>query len=384
MVLQKPIYLDNGATTRTDPAVVEAMAPFYTEHFGNASSLHRLGTRSGDAISHARRFFAQVLGAEPSEIYFTSGGTESNTLAIRGVAETSRKRHMVMSAIEHPAILKQDAFLQSRGFEITVVPVGKDGRVHTEDVLHAVTPDTVLVSVMHANNEIGTLQPIEEIGTRLKGRNPNTLFMVDAVQSFTKSPLDVRSAQIDLLSLSSHKIHGPNGVGLLYARDKVRLAPLLAGGSQESGIRPGTENVPGIVGFQTAARLAMESASGDQGTMKKLRDYLIAQCMATLAPVTLNGDPTERLCNNASLNFHGAKAEILLHMLEAQNLFVSSGAACHASNKKLSHVLQAIGLLQDEGTLRLTLCRHTTKDDVDAAIDVLQQVVPEARTLSQM
>jgi cysteine desulfurase len=376
-----PIYLDNGATTRTDPAVVEAMLPYFAEDFGNASSLHRLGVRSRRALDAARQTIAGSIGATDREICFTSGGTESDTLAIRGAAEATRRRHMVMAATEHPAVLAQQEWLERRGFSVTVLVVDPSGRVTPEALLEATNADTALVSIMHANNEIGTLQDIDLLGPALKAHRPDALFFVDAVQSYTKAPIHVGRACIDLLSLSSHKIHGPKGVGALYIRDGLRLAPQVAGGSQEFGTRPGTENIPGIVGFAEAARLALATAPEDRERMRSLRDQIITSCEAELAPVEVNGDRETRLCNNANLNFPGARAEILLHMLEAKGLLVSSGAACHAGARKLSHVLQAIGLHEDRGTLRITLCRHTTPAEVDRAITILREVVPEARSV---
>ena len=374
-----PIYLDNGATTQTDPAVVDAMLPYFTDSFGNASSLHRLGVRSRRALDEARETLAAAIGANSREICFTSGGTESDTLAIRGVADAARGRHMVMLTTEHPAVLAQRTWLEARGFEVSTLDVDSAGRVNVSDVLDATREDTVLVSVMHANNEIGTLQDIDTLGPALKAHRPGALFFVDAVQSFTKAPLHVGRARIDLLSLSSHKIHGPKGVGALYVRDGVRLGSQLAGGGQEFGTRPGTENIPGIVGFAEAARIAHANGAEDQERMRTLRDHLIARCEETLGPVQLNGCREARRCNNANLNFPGARAEILLHMLEAKGLLVSSGAACHAGARKMSHVLQAIGLQRDEGTLRITLCRHTTAAEIDRAIEILCEVVPEAR-----
>ncbi len=375
------IYLDNGATTRTDTGVIDAMVPFFAESFGNASSLHRLGVKSRRALDQSRQILAHAIGAKPSEICFTSGGTESDTLAIRGVADATRRRHMVMAATEHPAVLAQQEWLKRRGFTVTLVPVDANGRVDLDSLLECTTGDTALVSLMHANNEIGTLQDLARIGPALKAHCPGVLFFVDAVQSFTKVPLHVGRAHIDLLALSSHKIHGPKGVGALYVREGVHLGPQLAGGGQEGGTRPGTENIPGIVGFAEAVRIAMATAQEDQKRMRSLRDNLIAECLATLAPVELNGHPEHRLCNNANLNFPGAKAEILLHMLEAQGLLVSSGAACHAGSRKVSHVLQAIGLQVDRGTLRITLCRHTTPDEITRALAILKTVVPEARAM---
>jgi cysteine desulfurase len=375
------VYLDNGATTAVDPAVFDSMVPLFLSDFGNASSSHRLGVAARSAIDAARRTFADLLGCSTAEIVFTSGGTEADNLAMRGVADLARGRHAVMTDIEHPAILSQREVLTARGFDVTVVPVERDGRVLPEAIASAVTGDTALVAVMLANNEIGTVQPIEAIGAAIKRRNPDVAFVVDAVQAFTKMPLPIHAAHIDLLALSSHKIHGPKGVGALYVRKGTRLAPQVTGGSQEHGIRPGTENVPGIVGFARAAAIASEHAAAEQQRMRELRDHLIAEAVRRLPPVTLNGHPEHRLCNNASLNFHGAPAQVLLQMAEAEGLFASAGAACHASSRKPSHVLQAVGLDADEGTLRLTLSRHTTDRDIERALDILDRIVPRARQI---
>ena len=379
------IYLDNGATTRVDEAVVEAMTTYFREHFANAASLHRPGIEAARGVRFARQTVAELLEVEEEEILFTSGGTEADALAVRGVGLAVRRRpaNVVCSAVEHPAVLDSCASLGDDGVERRVAPVHPDGRVDLDALRAAVDSETLLVSVMHANNEIGTLQPIADIGHWLKATHPRVRFHVDAVQSFPKAPLVVRDAGVDLLSLSSHKIHGPKGVGLLWVRAGVTLRPLFYGGGQQRGLRPGTENVPGIVGFAEAARLAWDRRVPDVASMTALRDRLILGAQAALPEVSLNGHPTERLCNNANLNFHGCAAEMLLHHLEAEGVIASSGSACHAADDEPSHVLRAIGASGDTGSIRFTLSRHTTAEEIEHTLDALVRVVPEVRALSR-
>lgn len=376
------IYLDNGATTRVDDAVVEAMRRYFLEEYGNSSSLHRFGIEAARGLRLARETFADILGVAPAEILFTSGGTEADVLAVRGAARARRTAtNVVCSAIEHPAVLESCRSLADEGLEVRLARVDETGRVALDALQALVDESTALVSVMHANNEIGTLQPIAAIGRWLKATHPDVRFHVDAVQSFLKAPLDVHAAGVDLLSLSSHKIHGPKGIGLLWARPGVRLKPLFFGGGQQGGVRPGTENVPGAVGFAEAARRGSASRPADVARMTTLRDRLIARVLAEVPETSLNGHPTERLCNNASLNIHGCRAETLLHHLEAEGVIVSSGAACHSGSGEPSHVLKAIGQKKDRGSLRLTLSRHTTEDEIERAVDALVRVVPLVRRL---
>jgi len=388
------IYLDNGATTRVDDAVVAAMQPYFLESFANPASLHRPGIDAARGVKAARETFAAILDVQPQEIVFTAGGTEADVLAVRGTAllraphEDARgagRTNVVCSAVEHPAVLDSCRSLAEEGYELRVAPVDATGRVQVDELLALVDERTALVSVMHANNEIGTIQPIPEIGRRLKAlpHGGDVVFHVDAVQSFLKAPLSVLDARVDLLSLSSHKIHGPKGVGLLWVRSGVRLRPLFFGGGQQRGVRPGTENVPGIVGFAEAARRGAATARADAERMTALRDRLVQRVQAELPDISLNGHPAERLCNNANLNFHGCTAELLLHHLEAEGVIASSGSACHAAENEPSHVLKAIGITRDRGSLRLTLCRFTTEADVDGAVRALAKVVPVVRALSR-
>jgi len=378
------IYLDNGATTRVDDAVVAAMQRYFLDTFANAASLHRPGVEAARGVRFARETFAGLLDVTPQEIVFTSGGTEADVLAVRGVALLRRPpANVVCSAVEHPAVLDSCRSLEAEGYEVRIAPVDETGRVRPDDLFALVDERTVLVSVMHANNEIGTLQPIREIGRRLKARYPDVRFHVDAVQSFLKAPLSVHDAGVDLLSLSSHKIHGPKGAGLLWVRDGVRLRPLFFGGGQQRGVRPGTENVPGIVGFAEAARLGAATRAEDTARMAALRDALLARVRERIPDTSLNGHPTERLCNNVNINFHGCRAELLLHHLEAEGVVASSGSACHSAESEPSHVLKAVGVTQDRGSLRLTLSRHTTAADIDGAVAALEKVVPVVRDLSR-
>lgn len=373
------IYLDSGATTRVDPRVVDAMLPYFTESFGNPSSSHPLGLRSRRAVEHARAQVGSALGVDASRVTFTSGGTEALNLALRGAIAAKAKPHFVVSALEHPAVTDTVAWAETLGGSSTVIGVDESGVVSADDVLDAVRPDTAVVAIMMANNEIGTIQPIEEIGRRLKIAAPDVLFVVDAVQAFTKCPLPLRAESIDALAISSHKIHGPKGVGALYLREAVTLPSMQTGGGQEGRIRPGTENLTGIVGLGCAAELATSDAQGDADRMRALRDALWSGLQERLPELSLNGCPERRLANNLSVNFHGCATPLLKELVAESGLAVSAGAACHAASTSISAVLRAIGLQRDEGTLRLTLCRHSTLDEVERAIEILADAVPKAR-----
>ena len=381
------IYLDNGATTPMEPRAVEAMLPHLREHFGNASSLHRLGATSAAALRESRGFFADALGVDPKEIIFTGGGTEADNLGIRGAALAAppRRRHALLFALEHPAVRNQTEFLEGLGFTVETIGCDSSGVCDVAEVERLLRPaETALVAVMHANNEIGTLQPIAEIGELLEDVCPAAAFHVDAVQSFTKAPVHPRSMGATTVALAGHKLHGPKGVGLLYVRQggsrRARLRPLLAGGGQERRLRPGTENVASIVGFATAARIALESTAADGRRMRELRDTLIDAAIERIDRVQLNGSRDHRLCNNVNLNVLNAKAEIMLHALEERGIFVSSGSACHAGQTGPSHVLQAIGrTATDTGSLRITLSRLTTAEDVRACADALPEVAALGR-----
>lgn len=374
-------YLDNGSTTQLDPAVLQVMQPYLSNICGNPSSEHRLGVASREVLDDARRTLAQALGAQPTEIVFTSGATESNALALRGITWSPHRSHMIVSGIEHSSILGHRAWAENLGFEVSTVLPLPSGHIDPESVSGLVRPETALVCIQHANNEIGTIQPIETIGQAIKHKNGKTHFLVDAVQSFTKVPLDIRRSKIDYLSVSSHKIHGPKGVGALFVRRGLKPQPLFAGGEQENRIRPGTENVPAIAGFAAAVKIGMEKSASESARLAALRDHLVLSILREIPDVSENGTPGPRLPHHASVNFHGARAETLVHLLESEGVIVSSGAACHASSPRPTHVLRALGVVRDEGTLRFSLSRFSTQTDVDTAIEALKRGVALARTL---
>ena len=384
----KRIYLDNAATTACAPEVVEAMLPYFTEVFGNASSIHAYGREAKRAIEAARRQVARALNAAiPQEIIFTAGGSESDNWAIKGAAFSRKEkgRHIITTAIEHHAVLHTCQWLEKQcGFEVTYLPVDADGKVSAAAVEKAIRPDTVLVSVMAANNEIGTLQPIAEIGAVCRARG--VLFHTDAVQAVGAIPLDVQAMNIDLLSLSGHKFHGPKGVGALYVRKGLKLDNLIHGGAQERGFRAGTENLPGIVGMGRAIELAAERLTENAQRMIRLRDRLITGIMERVPEVRLNGHPTDRLPNNCNLSFKYIEGEALLLRLDLAGIAGSSGSACTSGTLDPSHVLLAIGLPHAiaHGSLRLTLGADTTDEDIDAVLDRLPPIVQDLRAMSAM
>lgn len=381
-----PIYLDNHATTRCDPRVVEAMLPYFTEHFGNAASRnHAFGWKADEAVERARAEVASLIGAEPREIVFTSGATESCNLAIKGVAAMYRRQgnHLVTVQTEHHAVLDPCRRLEREGFAVTYLPVDRFGRVTPEQVADAVTERTILVSVMAANNEIGTLQPIAEIGKVCKERK--VLFHTDATQAAGKVPLDVEVMGIDLLSLSAHKMYGPKGVGALYVRRRnphVRLEPLFDGGGHERGMRSGTLAVPNIVGLGVACRLAAEEMTRDAEHCLRLREKLRIGLMDGLEGVTLNGHPTEHLPGNLNLSFAGVHGEALLMSLKT--IAVSSGSACTSASVEPSYVLRALGVPDDlaHASLRFGLGRFNTEDEIDFAVPEVIQAVGRLRGLN--
>lgn len=380
----KRIYLDNAATTACAPEVVEAMLPYFTQTFGNASSVHAFGRESRRAIETARRQVARALNAAaPQEIVFTAGGSESDNWAIKGAAfaRADRGRHIITSAIEHHAVLHTCQWLEKQGFEVTCLPVDAEGRVSVEHVERALRPDTVLVSVMTANNEIGTLQPVAQIGGLCRERG--VLFHTDAVQAVGAIPVDVQAMHADLLSLSAHKFHGPKGVGALYVRKGVRLDNLVHGGAQERGLRAGTENLAGIVGLGKAIEMATAHLEDNAAHMMRLRDRLIAGIMERVPEVRLNGHPTDRLPNNCSLSFQGVEGEALLLRLDLAGIAGSSGSACTSGTLDPSHVLLAIGLpvAMAHGSLRLTLGADTTEEDIDAVLERLPPIVADLRSM---
>jgi cysteine desulfurase len=382
------IYLDNNATTRTDPRVVEAMLPYFTERYGNAASLtHEFGREADEAVEQARGQVAQLIGAHPRDLVFTSGATESNNLALKGVAAMYRTKgdHLVTTAIEHKAVLDPIRRLGREGWQVTILPVDAQGRVSVEQIAQTLTPRTVLVSVMAANNEIGTLQPIEAIGRFCKERG--VLFHTDAAQAAGKVPLDVENMGVDLLSISAHKMYGPKGVGALYVRrrePRVRLEPQMDGGGQERGLRSGTSNVPAIVGFGMACELCRNEMSDEASRLTALRERLRLGIQEQLSDVTLNGHPTERLPGNLNLSFAHVKGEALLMAL--RDVAVSSGSACTTASLEPSYVLKALGL-DDElayGSIRFGLGRFNTAEEVEEVVREVVRVVHYLRALNPL
>lgn len=361
------IYLDNAATTRCDEEILQAALPFFEQRFGNPSSRHPLGLDAREALEKARRQVAKAFEVEPDWVIFTASGTEADALAILGSLEASRKKHAITTAIEHPAVLESFALLEQRGFEVTRVGVGASGVVSPEDIFAALRPDTALVSVMHVNNEIGTVQPVEEIGPRLKALAPDVLFHVDAVQSASVLGLDLFRAKIDLLSISGHKIHAPKGVGALLARPKTRLTPRIPGGGQENGRRGGTENVAFAVALGAALTRAVKERAEVSARVLRLKERLVEGIRQDIPEVLCNGDSARWSPAHASLSFPGVKAEVLQNALFARGVLVSAGAACSSRKKEISHVLRAIGHPPDgeRGTLRFSLSRETTEEEIE-------------------
>ncbi len=378
--MKKRIYLDNSATTPLASEVLEAMAPYLGEEYGNPSSLHAFGRSARRAVEEARARIAETLGASPTEIVFTSGATEANNLAIKGMAFAQRaKRHLITSSIEHPAVLRTCQWLAAQGYELAVLGVDGTGRVDPQELRAALRDDTFLVSIMAGNNEIGTLEPLEELAALCQERG--VAFHTDAVQAYGKVPLPREG--IDLLSASGHKLHGPKGVGFLYVRRGIELAPLLHGGGHEGGRRSGTENTPGIVGLARAATLAFAEFSSVPERMRRLRQRLI-EAIAAIPAARLNGHATESLPHISNFSFQGIEGESLVMKLDEHGIATSTGSACSSPDLEPSHVLVAIGvpLSMAHGSLRISTGRQTTDADVDALLDVLPQVVEELRAMS--
>lgn len=380
------IYLDNAATTQLDEVVLEQMLPWLRERYGNASSVYQTGREARKAVEEARRQVARALNCTASEVFFTGSGTESDNWAIKGAAwaHQDKGRHIVSTAIEHHAVLHTLHALEKQGFSVTYVPVNEFGRVSPEDIRDAMRDDTILVSVMAANNEIGTLQPIAQIGQIAKAQG--VLFHTDAVQAVGAIPVDVEDWQVDLLSLSAHKFHGPKGAGALYVRKGVRLEPLLHGGAQERNRRAGTENLPGIVGLGKAIELACEDIEGKAQAVTELRDMLIAGILANIPQVRLNGDPVHRLPNNVNISVRFVEGEALLLRLDLAGIAASSGSACTSGSLDPSHVLLAIGLPHEiaHGSLRLSLSKRTTREEIEEVLRVLGEVVRKLREMSPL
>jgi len=376
--MSKRVYLDNAATTMVDPAVVKALLPYHSEKYGNPSSLHAFGREAARALEESRATLAKVLNCEAGEIVFTSGGTESDNLALLGVAALAKTKRVITTAIEHPAVLKTCDYLEANGFEVVRLPVDRYGILRLADLERALSKEAAAVSVMHANNEVGSVQPIEAIAKLCAGKG--VPLHVDAVQSFGKLPIELSKAPISLLSVSSHKIHGPKGAGALFVRRGVKLSPRLLGGGHERGLRSGTENVSGIVGFAKAAEIARRNRVKNCRKMSLLRDRLAKRVLAANKGAWLNG-PTgvKRLCNNANFSFPGIEGEALVLRLDAEGIAASTGSACSSKSLKPSHVLLAMGLtpVQAHGSLRLTLSRFTTAREIDYAAGKIAQVVKE-------
>lgn len=376
------VYLDNAATTRTDPEVVKAMLPYFTEKYGNASSLHEFGREAKETLDRAREIVAKKINALPEEIIFTSGGSESDNLALKGVAYFNReKNHLITSKIEHPAVLSICKELEKEGFKVSYLNVDKDGLVDLEELESSITDKTSLVTIMHANNEIGVIQPIAEIAKICKKHK--VLFHTDAVQSFTKANIDVKKQGIDLASFSSHKIHGPKGVGALFIRKGVKIKKQIFGGHHEFNLRAGTENIPAIVGFARAVELANNIHIE---RMTKLRDKLINEIIKNISDVSLNGSREKRLCNNANVSFKYVEGESLLLHLDMRGISVSTGSACSSHSLKPSHVLMAIGLKPEiaHGSIRFTLSRYTTEEEIDYTVKNLKGIVENLRKISPL
>jgi cysteine desulfurase len=380
---KKRIYLDHAATTPVDLEVVDAMQPYFTSCYGNASSLHSYGREAHNAMEDARKKVAALIGAGIDEIIFTAGGTESDNIAIKGIAYKKKKGHIITSSIEHPAVLETCRALEKGGFEVTYLPVDKFGMVNPSDVESAIKEETILISIMHANNEIGTIQPIEEIA-KIASEN-GIPFHTDAVQSAGKVSIAVREMNIDLLSLSSHKIYGPKGVGALYIKKRVRVEPIIHGGGHERGLRSSTENIPGIVGFGKACELAKDRMAVDIQHLTEMRDELIKGVLA-IEETYLNGHSTKRLPNNAHFRFSAIEGESLILSLDEKGIAASTGSACSSKKLEPSHVLLAIGLNEVEahGSLRLTLGRENTREEVAYVVDTLSEVVERLREMSPL
>ena len=384
--MERLIYLDNAATTKTAPEVVEAMLPYFTEHYGNPSSVYGFAAANKEVVVSQREVIAGALGAAPNEIYFTAGGSESDNWALVATAEAfgARGKHIITSKIEHHAILHTCEYLEKRGFEITYLDVDENGIVDLAQLRQAIREDTILISVMYANNEIGTIQPIQEIGAI--AREHGILFHTDAVQAFGQIPIDVDACHIDMLSASGHKLNGPKGIGFLYIRKGVKIRSFIHGGAQERRRRAGTENVPGIVGFGKAVERAVSTMEERTAKEIELRDYLIQRIETEIPFCRLNGDRQKRLPNNVNFSFQFIEGESLLIMLDMKGICASSGSACTSGSLDPSHVLLAIGLPHEiaHGSLRMTLNEEITKEDLDYVVDSLKEIIQNLRNMSPL
>ncbi len=384
--MNRLIYLDNAATTQVYPQVLDAMLPFFTEHYGNPSAIYSFANEAKKAVDQSRSTIADLIGADTDEIYFTGGGSESDNWALVATAEAyeSKGRHIITSKIEHHAILHTCEYLEKRGYEITYIDVDEKGTIKLDELEAAIRPDTILISVMAANNEIGTIQPLKEIGAIAKAHG--VLFHTDAVQAFAHIPINVDEMNIDMLSASGHKIHGPKGIGIMYIRKGVKIRSFIHGGAQERRRRAGTHNVPGIVGMGKAAELAKANMDNNIKSISELRDYLIKRVLDEIPYTRLNGHETNRLPNNANFCFRFIEGESMLILLDQNGICGSSGSACTSGSLDPSHVLLAIGLPHEiaHGSLRLTLSEQTTKEDIDYTVDKLKGIIERLRSMSPL
>ncbi len=378
--------MDNAATSAVDKEVFDEMVPYFSEKYGNASSLHSFGQEASEALNVAREKAAKLINADTNEIIFTSGGSESDNMAIKEIMFLNREKgdHLIISKIEHSAVLRTAEFMEKMGFKVTYLDVDEKGIVNPKEVMNAITNKTILVSIMHANNEIGTIQPIEEIGKICKVKG--VLFHTDAVQTVGKIPIDVKKMNMDLLSASGHKLHGPKGVGFLYVRKGVQIGSLVHGGSHEFGKRAGTENIAGIVGFGKACEIAKRDMKKNNEKISKLRDKLIEGVLKKIAKSYLNGDKEKRLPNNVHFRFDFIEGEALLLRLDMEGICGSTGSACSTKSLKPSHVLTSLGLkaVQVHGSLRLTLSKYNTEEDVDYVLEKLPQIICSLRKISPL
>ncbi len=384
--MDKLIYLDHAATTAARPEVVSTMLPYFSEKFGNPSSVYGFSNLSKEAIAHSRKVIGESLNTDPSNIYFTAGGSESDNWALKETARAyaSKGKHIITTKIEHHAILHTCEFLEKEGYEVTYIGVDEQGIIRMDELKAAIRPDTILISVMFANNEIGTIQPIKEIGAIAKEHG--VLFHTDAVQAYGQLPIDVEDMNIDMLSASGHKLNGPKGIGFLYIRKGIKIRNLIHGGGQERSRRAGTENVPGIAGLGKAVELAVETMAEREKHESELRDYLIERVMAEIPYTRLNGHKSKRLPNNVNFSFQFIEGESLLIMLDMAGICASSGSACTSGSLDPSHVLLAIGLPHEiaHGSLRLTLGYENTKEEMDYVIDNLKTIVERLRNMSPL
>lgn len=384
--MDKMIYLDNAATTKVADSVVDAMLPYFKEYYGNASSIYQLGAKSKEALDESREYIAGTLGAKTNEIYFTAGGSESDNWAIKATADAyARKgKHIITSAIEHHAVLHTCEYLEKYGYEVTYVGVDENGVIKLDELKAAIRPDTILISVMFANNEIGTIQPIKEIGEIAKEHD--ILFHTDAVQAYAQVPINVDEMHIDMLSASGHKLNGPKGIGFLYIRKGIKIRSFVHGGQQERGRRAGTENIPGIVGLAAAAKRSFSMLEEKMKKEIELRDYLISRIEAEIPYCRLNGDRKKRLPNNVNFSFQFIEGESMLILLDSKGIAASSGSACTSGSLDPSHVLLAIGLPHEiaHGSLRLTMSEENTKEEMDYVIEQLTAILERLRSMSPL